>query len=143
MEVENYLKIKNELNFEFNKLYIYYQEFISIKNGDKPYFNENNLIKIDKKDYLQCFNRWYYQRDRYEFFKKFETIFNDLIIFYKNFLQMKNSLVTNTIGFVFFMEEINKIENFIKEIKNALESLKITYQDETITQIINNLILKL
>lgn len=142
MQVPDYIKVKNEIKVKLDNFNKIFGNFIKIKSGDKPYYSEN-IIKIDESCYFQSISRWYYGRERKDFFNRFEIDFNKYVDFFETFLKLQKTLVVNAIGYIFLMEEIKLIEEFNQKLILSLQIIKETYQDNLVDEKVKELIFKI
>lgn len=131
----------NELEKSFNYIEKKYYNITQLKVGDKLYFDNKKNIHIDESSIYQSFNRWYYQRNRYDFINKIVIELDYYYKFRSNYLNLKNDCLKDNQMFSFFNKIINRIDIFHEKLLTGLDNLKITYKDDkTITSKIIQLI---
>lgn len=143
MDEKHLEKIKNHLHNDICALSKW--DFLTtIKKGEKPYYTQENEIKILEVSYFQSIYRWYNNQNRNSFFTRFRDDFREYIKFRENYLSLKLKLYENVLYFPIFTNEINLIDDKHYKILNGLNVLKTTYNNDNnikniITEIINEL----
>lgn len=130
----NILSLKKTLDEFKNK----FKNFIDISLNDKIYFDDNNIIQIDKSSYIQSFKRWYYSNNRNNTINKVIEDIEEIFIF-KNMIQeiILQNYIHLKLDLICLIFEIN---NLLKNINESLHILSQTYKDDyTILSKIMNL----
>lgn len=122
----------NELENSFNYIEKKYYNITQLKVGDKLYFDNKKNIHIDESSIYQSFNRWYYQRNRYDFINKIVIELDYYYKFRSNYLNLKNDCLKDNQMFSIFNKIINRIDIFHEKLLKGLDNLKITYKDDKI-----------
>ena len=101
----------------------------NLREGDKIYFDDSNIIRITRSGYLQCATRWYYSYNRHEIF----VLLHNLIIEYFQFCDMllyyKKHIYANKIDYI-FNKIYNDVYNYLSKLVVGIEILKNTYSDD-------------
>jgi hypothetical protein len=129
----NILSLKKTLD-EFKDKF---KNFIDISLNDKIYFDDNNIIQIDKSSYIQSFKRWYYSNNRNNTINKVIEDIEQIFIF-KNMIQeiILQNYIHLKLDLICLIFEIN---NLLRNINESLHILSQTYKDDykILTKLIN------
>lgn len=129
----NILSLKKTLD-EFKDKF---KNFIDISLNDKIYFDDNNIIQIDKSSYIQSFKRWYYSNNRNNTINKVIEDIEEIFIF-KNMIQeiILQNYIHLKLDLICLIFEIN---NLLRNINESLHILSQTYKDDytILTKLIN------
>jgi hypothetical protein len=118
------LSLKKTLDEFKNK----FKNLIDISLNDKIYFDDSNVVQIDKSSYIQSLKRWYYSNNRNNTINKMTENVEEIFIF-KNMIQefILQNYIHLKLDLICIIFEINSLLN---NIYNSLNILSQTYKND-------------
>jgi hypothetical protein len=137
LELKLLLELQKKYKLEYTFFSNFFKPILNLEKNDKigienikdiniNYKKIDFTLYLDKYNMYQSISRWYYKQERSEIFKKLDQLFEEYQTFLKECSKLDNYYIKDNIM------ELNKL------LKKKLELLKETYNDNIISEKINN-----